>query len=185
MAGRVCPWWIGYFLASPIRKLYENPDKILNDYIRPGMTVLDVGCAMGFFSLYAAKKVGRDGKVIAIDLQPKMIDSLKKRIRRAGLDDRIDARVCGENSLEIGDLTGRVDLALAIHVVHEVPDVPRLMTEVFDSLKTGSKFYIIEPKGHASTEEFAATEESAQKAGFTIIDHPEIKRDRTTLLLKE
>ena len=51
MADRVCPWWLGYFLASPIRKLVHDPRSILEAYVKSGMTALDIGCAMGFFSL--------------------------------------------------------------------------------------------------------------------------------------
>ena len=72
MAERICPVWVGYLLASPIRKLFENPKKLLSDHVISDMTILDVGCAMGFFSIPLAKMVGSNGKIIAIDLQPKM-----------------------------------------------------------------------------------------------------------------
>jgi len=51
MAEHRCPVWVGYFLASGLRKLLQNPVKILSPYVKRNMTVLDIGCAMGFFSL--------------------------------------------------------------------------------------------------------------------------------------
>jgi hypothetical protein len=43
MAYRVCPWWIGYLLASPLRCwLGQDPIKILSPYVREGMTVLEL-----------------------------------------------------------------------------------------------------------------------------------------------
>ena len=51
MSEHVCPWWIGYLLASPLRRLLYKPEQILGSHIREGMTVLEPGCAMGFFSL--------------------------------------------------------------------------------------------------------------------------------------
>jgi len=60
MAERICPVWVGYLLASPVRKLFENPKKILGEYIKEGMTVLDLGSAMGFFSIPAARLVGSE-----------------------------------------------------------------------------------------------------------------------------
>jgi hypothetical protein len=48
MAERVCPFWVGYILASPVRKLFQNPSKILKPYIKQNMVVLDLGSAMGF-----------------------------------------------------------------------------------------------------------------------------------------
>ena len=76
MADRVCPWWLGYLLASPIRKLVYDPRSILGAYVKPGMTALDIGCAMGFFSLPLARLAGPRGKIICVDLQEKMLQLL-------------------------------------------------------------------------------------------------------------
>ncbi|MBU1207873.1 MAG: hypothetical protein KKH04_13245 [Proteobacteria bacterium] len=51
MAEHVCPVWVGYLLASPLRKLFQNPKKILEPYVQKDMKVLDVGPGMGFFTL--------------------------------------------------------------------------------------------------------------------------------------
>ena len=66
MAEKVCPVWVGYLLASPLRKLFENPRKILSQYVKEGMKVLDIGCAMGFFSLPLAQMVGSNCEKLAI-----------------------------------------------------------------------------------------------------------------------
>ena len=184
MAGRVCPWWVGYILANPLRRFSQDPRKMLGDYLEPGMTVLDVGCAMGFFSLGVARMVGPKGRVIAVDLQERMIRSLKRRAARAGLSDRIDARVCRDHSLEIADLAGRVDFALALYVVHEVPDVPRFMAEIHEALRPGGRMFIVEPRGHASADEYGITENTVLQAGFTIEDHPKIRRSWATLFVR-
>ena len=51
MAEWVCPWWLGYFLASPIRRWMQDPAKILAPHVREGMIVLEPGPGMGFFTL--------------------------------------------------------------------------------------------------------------------------------------
>jgi ubiquinone/menaquinone biosynthesis C-methylase UbiE len=185
MAQRVCPVWIGYLLASPIRKLLEHPEKILGDLIRPGMTVLDVGCAMGFFSLAMAKMVGSKGKIIAVDIQLKMIESLKRRALKAGLSDRIETRVCAENSLSIDDLIDRIDFALAFYVVHEVPDVQSFFKQIHRALKPNAKLYIAEPRGHVSADDFKTTVDMARDNGFEILEYPERRRARAALLFKK
>ena len=73
MGNRVCPWWLGYMLASPLRRLLYDPQEILRPYIREGMNVLDLGCGMGFFSLPAARMVGKTGKVVRVDLQGRFL----------------------------------------------------------------------------------------------------------------
>jgi len=184
MPHHVCPWWLGYFLASPIRRLVENPEKLLAGLITPGMTVLDVGCAMGFFTLPAARMVGPSGWVIAADLQPKMITALKRRAKRRGLLERIETRVCSETSLGIDDLNGKVDLALAIHVVHEVPDAVRLLGELYQVTKAGGRMLVIEPKGHVGADDFAKTVAVAESAGFKVVDRPAVKRGHARLFIK-
>ncbi|MBC8391028.1 MAG: methyltransferase domain-containing protein, partial [Deltaproteobacteria bacterium] len=113
MAGNVCPWWVGYLLVSPLRRWAQNPRTILNPYIKPGMNVLDMGCGMGFFSLDMARLAGPEGKVVCVDLQPRMIKSLARRAEKAGLLDRIVHRGCSKDSLNIEDFSGRIDFALA------------------------------------------------------------------------
>jgi predicted methyltransferase len=86
MAHRVCPWWIGYLLASPLRRWFgQDPAKILSPYVREAMTVLEPGPGMGFFTIPLARLVGPSGRVVTVDLQPKMIESLKRRASKAGV----------------------------------------------------------------------------------------------------
>ena len=73
MAHRVCPWWLGYLLASPLRRLMQDPVKVVAPYVREGMTVLEPGPGMGFFTLELARLVGPSGRVVAVDIQPRML----------------------------------------------------------------------------------------------------------------
>jgi len=75
--GKICPWWAGYLLANPLRKLIQNPDKILSRYLRTGMVAVDIGSGMGYFSVPMAALVGDRGRVICVDVQNRMISSLK------------------------------------------------------------------------------------------------------------
>src|SRR5262249_29952561 len=76
---KLCPWWVGYLITSPFRKLWQNRALILESHIRAGMTVLEPGPGMGFFTLEIAKLVGSSGRVVAVDVQPQMIEGLKRR----------------------------------------------------------------------------------------------------------
>jgi ubiquinone/menaquinone biosynthesis C-methylase UbiE len=185
MAKRVCPVWVGYLLASPIRKLFQNPQEILSPYVENGMKVLDVGCAMGFFSLPLAQMVGSKGRVICVDVQEKMIKSLEKRARKAGLSDRIETRICHYNSLCLDDLKEEVDFAFASAVVHEVPDASGFFSEIYETMKLTGRFLVIEPKGHVPEKRFKIIVSAAEQKGFKIIERPQIGRSRAVLLGKE
>jgi 2-polyprenyl-3-methyl-5-hydroxy-6-metoxy-1,4-benzoquinol methylase len=183
-AHRVCPWYLGYFLASPLRRIVEHPEHLLQGLVRPGMTVLEPGCGMGFFSLPLARLVGPGGRVICVDLQRKMIDGLRRRARRAGLLDRLETAVCGPSDLGAGGWTGRVDLALAIHVVHEVPDGGAFLQQIHAALRPGGTLLILEPKGHVSAPQFQATIAAAEAAGFVRGSAPPSSRGFGILLSK-
>ena len=169
MADHVCPVWVGHLLASPLRKLLQNPKKILGPHVQEGMTALDIGCAMGFFSLPLAEMVGSQGKVICIDMQDRMITSLERRALKAGLSERMETRVCRQDSLGIDDILGNVDFALASAVLHEVPDPPALFRQVLDALKPAGKLLVAEPRGHVSASDFQAMISLAEQSGFTVV----------------
>lgn len=73
MAKHVCPWWLGYWLVSPLRRLWEHPVRMLGPFVREGMLVLEPGCGMGFFTLDLARMVGPRGRVVAVDVQERML----------------------------------------------------------------------------------------------------------------
>ena len=121
MAHRVCPWWIGYLLASPLRRLGQDPARILSPYVRQGMTVLEPGPGMGFFTLELARLVGATGRVVAVDIQPRMLARLKRRAAKAGLLPRLDIRLAQPDSMGLTDMKSAVDFVLAFAMVHEMP----------------------------------------------------------------
>jgi len=178
----VCPWWVGYLIASPLRKLGENPDKILGPLVEPGMTAVDFGSAMGFFSLPLARMIGPHGRVVCVDLQPRMLSSLRKRARKKGLDDIIETRECSNDDLGVDDLSGQADVALAIHVVHEVPYPRQFLTTCRTVLKPGGRLLLIEPKGHVSDEEFQETKDLAFDVGFTECDKLQLRKSHALVL---
>lgn len=163
----VCPWYLGYILASPVRRLLENPEKMLRPYVTPGMTVLEPGCGMGFFSLPLTRLVGAEGRVVCVDPQRRMIDGLRRRARKAGVLDRIEATACSPDDLNIGTWAGRIDLAVVIHVIHEVPDADRFLRQIHAALRPRGTLVIIEPKGHVTPDQFEGTLVAAEAVGFS------------------
>jgi ubiquinone/menaquinone biosynthesis C-methylase UbiE len=185
MAHRLCPFWVGYFLANPLRRLVHDPEKILSPFVADGMTVLDIGPAMGFFTLPLARMVGAGGEVLAVDLQEKLLEKLRKRARKAELADRITTRACGANSLDLEEFDGRVDFVLAFAVVHEVPDVGALFNEIFRLMKPGGECLFAEPAGHVSVPDFAQSLSLAEEVGFRASEGPEITWSHSALLIKD
>jgi ubiquinone/menaquinone biosynthesis C-methylase UbiE len=180
----VCPWWLGYFLINPVRRLLYNPALIVAPYIKEGMTVIEPGPGMGFFTLALANKVGSSGRVIAIDIQPKMIERLRRRAEAAQLLERIDTRLAQPDSMGLNELTGAVDFVFAFAVVHELPDISSFFLEASQALKKGSCLLLAEPAGHISNEQFDAELKVAAQAGLEVISSPSIRYSRSALLKK-
>ena len=117
-----CPWWMQYVLVSPLRRLFDNPKTHLGPHVRPGMTVLEPGCGMGYFSLPLARMVGASGRVLCADVEHHALERLEGRARRAGLAERIVAAPCTPAALGLAEWKGRVDLVAAMHMFHEVAE---------------------------------------------------------------
>ena len=184
MSHAVCPWWIGYFLASPLRRLWQDPHTILSPLVAEGMTALEPGPGMGFFTLELARLVGPHGRVIAVDVQPRMLAALRRRATRRGLAERIETRQISGESLGIADLAGRVDFVLAFAMVHEVPDRARFFAEVAAGLEPGGRVLLAEPRGHVSEALFAKFLQLAAASGLREVSRPVIASSRSAVLTK-
>ena len=166
MAEKTCPYWVGYLLLSPLRRLFENPEKMLKPHIKPGMTVLEPGPGMGYFTLPLARMVGPKGRVYALDKQEKMLKKLRKRAGRKNLGGIIQTRPTLPDSLGIPDLKASADLAVLLHMLHEHSNPETLLFEVFQSLRPGGRMIIKEPPGHVTEKELEESFMLAEWAGF-------------------
>lgn len=183
MNKRVCPWWLGYTLITPFRRLQYDPQRLLAPYVREGMTVLEPGPGMGYFTLELARLVGATGRVVAVDLQPKMLAALKRRAAKAGLLNRLDIHVAKPDSLGINDVTA-ADFALVFAVVHEVPDAGLFFSEIANALKQGANLLFAEPKGHVKPQDFHDELQAAERAGFAVVDRLVVRTAYAALLRK-
>ncbi|MBW2739492.1 MAG: class I SAM-dependent methyltransferase, partial [Deltaproteobacteria bacterium] len=113
----VCPVEIAGHLDSGIRRWLQNPEKILRPYIEEGMTVLDMGCGPGFFSIDMAQMVGKSGRVIAADLQEGMLQKVRDKIKGTEFEKRITLHQCEKNKIGVSEY---VDFVLLFYMVHEI-----------------------------------------------------------------
>ncbi len=179
---RVCPWWLAYTFDNPFRRFLHDPRVLLGPFVREGMTVADIGCGLGYFSIALAKLVGDSGRVIAVDVQQEMLDRMLRRAKKAEVASRIHAgHTTGDN---IG-ITEPVDFVLAFWMVHEVPDIPRFFSQSASVLKETGTFLIAEPRMHVPERKFREEIEQARLAGFQISGAPPVRISRAAVLSKQ
>jgi ubiquinone/menaquinone biosynthesis C-methylase UbiE len=177
----VCPWWFCYSFDNPLRRLFHDPEPLLAPYVKPGTIAVDIGCGMGYFTMPLARLTGPSGKVIAVDLQQRMLNALVRRASKAGVADRIIPHRCQKESL---GLEGPVDFALAFWMAHEVPDKDRFSREIFAFLKQAGRLLLVEPKYHVTPGGFERTLAVCREVGFRLLDEPVVALSRAVLMGK-
>lgn len=178
---RVCPVERARSLDNRIRRWFQNPQKILAPHVKEGMTVLDLGCGPGFFTIDLARLAGASGRVIAADLQEGMLDRLRMKIQGTELQDRIYLHKCEANQIGLSE---KVDFVLAFYMLHEVPDQEGFFSEAAEILKNKGRVFVIEPPFHVSKSAFEETVRRSQNAGFVQIERPKVFLSKTAMLRK-
>ena len=182
MAKHVCPWWLAYAFDNPLRRLFHRPEEMFAPYLKEGMTAIDLGCGMGYFSISMARMVGESGKVLSVDLQQQMLDTLMQRATKAGVASRITPLLCDASTICHHD---EVDFALAFWMAHETPDEFNFLKQVQAILKKSGKLLLAEPKLHVTGGEFQKTLRIAHEIGFKHLGSPLISLSHATLFAKQ
>jgi ubiquinone/menaquinone biosynthesis C-methylase UbiE len=159
-----CPASLAWLVDNPVRRRYMDP--ILDRVgIQPGERVLELGPGPGAFTVKAARRVGAEGWVVAVDIQPQMIAQVEERVREAGLTN-VEAHVASAYDLPLGDES--VDRAFLVTVLPEVPDQARALAELRRVLKAGGLLSITEEFTDPDYPLASETIRRAEGAGFEL-----------------
>lgn len=133
------------WLERPERAAEEKPDVLLGQLnLRPGEVVADIGAGTGYFSRALAQRVGRTGRVLAVDIQPEMLTLLTNTSTRLGLTNIVP--VLGtEQDPRLP--AAAVDLVLMVDVYHEFEFPEEMMQAICRALKPGGRVVFVEYRG--------------------------------------
>ena len=136
------PEFLANLIDNPLRRKIQPPAEMaIRHGIQPCMTVLEVGPGNGRYSIESARKVGSGGKLISIDIEPKMIERVQQRATEEGIKN-LEARVANVYDLPFEDSI--FDMIYMITVIGEIPDTNKAMLEFHRVLK---------PAGHLAFSE--------------------------------
>jgi len=161
-----CPSWLAWSLDIDFMKKYGGQSLALEMLeLSPGMRVADVGCGPGRLTIPIAKAVEPTGEVVALDIQSKMIERLRRRIDEHGVNNiTLLQASAGEGRLS----KDQFDRALLVTVLGEIPDRGRALKEIHDALKPGGFLVITEVMGDPHYQRLRKVKQLAGQTGFQI-----------------
>ena len=109
--------------------------------LKPKMTVCDMGCGNGFYSLPIAKMLGQHGTVVGVDVQPEMLGFLRKRAESEGIENIVPILGSYHNPRLP---PGSIDLVLMVDVYHEFSHPQQMLAAIRKSLKPGGLVVLVE-----------------------------------------
>lgn len=160
-----CPVWLRWMveLDNPFTRINRAAVIIENAELQPGMKVLDAGCGPGRVTIPAARTVGEEGEVTAMDIQSGMLDRVKEKAAAEKLDNirYINAGV-GDGKLE----KDYFDLVFLVTVLGEIPEQEKAFDEIYDVLKSDGTLSITEIIFDPHFQRQKTVEQLAASAGF-------------------
>jgi ubiquinone/menaquinone biosynthesis C-methylase UbiE len=164
----------GFSLDESARREWFNPEKMLEDIgLREGMVFVDVGCGQGFYTLLAAERVGKTGKVYAVDADAPAIEQLKSKLAEKGLTNVTAKAARAEETVFCDECADTVFYSIVFHDFH---DAAKVLANANRMLKPSGKLVNIdwkkEPMEHGPPLRIRVSEQEAQRlieaAGFKI-----------------
>ena len=120
---------------NPLRRRFDDPIKALKSAgLKPGLRVLEVGCGPGFFTIPAADIVGNEGVVYALDIHPRAIGRVQKKIQSKGIK---NVRTMLTNPSDIGLPGQSIDLAFMFGLPYIIGGQINVIREIHRILKPG------------------------------------------------
>jgi len=123
------PQFLANIIDNPLRRKIQPPNETpIRHGIEPGMTVLEVGPGNGIYTVATAQRLGDEGKIITIDIEPKMIERVNRIVQKEGIGN-IEARVADVYELPFED--SFFDVIYMIAVIGEIPAPQKAMKEFY------------------------------------------------------
>jgi ubiquinone/menaquinone biosynthesis C-methylase UbiE len=156
-------------LVTPLRYRFMPPGPIVDRLgLSLGDTALELGPGPGYFTPEAGSLVGRDGRILCVDLQPGMLALLRDRLHE---QDVSNARLIAGDATRLPLVDGSVDAAFLVTVLGEVPDRPAALHELRRVLKPGGRLSFVEMLGDPDYVAVDALRDLCGAFGFEVVDH--------------
>lgn len=134
------PW-----LERPTREQEEAPEELVAFLgLDGGETVVDLGCGSGYYSRRLARAVGETGTVYGVDIQPEMLDILRRTSERDGLHNIVPVLGTPDDLRLPAAAVGKIDLILLVDVYHEIQDPAAMLASMRRALAPEGRVALVE-----------------------------------------
>ena len=166
--------WVAVF-DDPARDAWQKPDELLRSLgVASGQTIADLGAGTGYLSVRIAKVVGEAGRVLAIDVEPKLVAHMKERAAKERLP---QMRATLTKPDDPGLPEGAVDLVLVVDTWHHIDERVRYLAKVARGLKSGGRVAVVDfkkgdlPVGPPDAHKLAPeqVEDEFRRGGFALV----------------
>lgn len=165
------------WLERPEREIEEQPTKLIRALrLKGDEVVADIGAGSGYYTFRFATKVPM-GKVLAVDIQPEMLDLLEKRKTATGIKN-VELVLGKEKDPAMGD--SRVDLVVMVDVYHEFNYPFEMIESMVKSLKPGGRIAFVEFRLEDPAVPIKLVHKMTEKQlRKEMKDHPKLEHDET------
>jgi ubiquinone/menaquinone biosynthesis C-methylase UbiE len=163
-------------LEGPDRDEWQKPEEIMDALsIADGAAVADIGAGAGWFTIRLARRVGPNGVVYAEDVQPQMLDAIRRRVAREGLRN-VQTRLGSDSNPNLPSRA--LDAALLVDMYSEIGDHVTFLRSLSEALKAGGRIGVVNYKpggggpGPEPSErvDSSVVERDASAAGLRVLD---------------
>lgn len=174
---------------EPARLAWQKPDEVVRAlHLRAGQTACDIGAGPGYFALRLGRALAPDGRVFAVDVEPKILDALRDRISKAGTRNVTPVLGLGDDPLLPA---AACDLILIVDTYHHLHDGAAYLRRLRAALRPGGHLVNIDfhkratPLGPPLSHRLAREEfvRDATAAGFQVIEEPTFLENQYFLVL--
>ena len=129
-------------MEEPERATWQKPDEVVAALqLKPGQTACDIGAGPGYFAIRLARAVGESGQVFGVEVEPRMLEALRKRLETAHVRNLTPVlSLAGDPLLP----PNACDLILIVDTYHHFPDGPGYLRRLVRSLRPGGKIVNID-----------------------------------------
>ncbi|MFO7181738.1 MAG: methyltransferase domain-containing protein [Pseudomonadota bacterium] len=127
---------------SPERAAWQKPDEVVRLLdVTPGATVADIGAGTGYFLAPLSRAVGPNGRVLALDVEPNMVEYMRRRAQREAIAN-VDVRTVAPD--DPGLAASSVDRVLIVNTWHHIGNRPHYAAKLAQALRPGGAVYVVD-----------------------------------------